>query len=68
MGGGAGQHPSEMMAVSGVGDTSNAAQRTGCHAVEAAAPHARASSGGKQGSVSKVGGFLDIFLQACVLR
>lgn len=67
MGGGAGQHPSEM-AVSGVGDTSNAAQGTGCRAVEAAAPHARASSGGKHGSVSKVGGFLDIFLKACVLR
>lgn len=56
MGGGAGQHPSEMMAVSGVGDASNAAQCTGCHVAEAAAPHAKASSGGS-GSVSKVGGF-----------
>lgn len=68
MGGGAGQHPSEMMAVSGVGDTSNAAQRTGCHAAEAAAPHTRALSGGKRRSVSKVGGFLDIFPKACVSR
>lgn len=61
VGGGAGQNPSEMMAVSGVGDTSNAAQHSHCRATEAAAPHARASSGGEHWSVSKVGGVFGHF-------